>query len=220
MEFKPPKHISDTTYTVPIETDMTVLTEYEIIDPDPNHTYPPEDNPQLRNCVAEIANQYETYSKKWFSAFILCANFIQRSTHSWDFGSFPPYVGNCSNIIVRQTWRPEQIRILPRSFQIQWKLIGVQYIDPNARISGQDGPDDEDIPLATDGPGTHNPLILQTSLRARAKRKLRKARLKAAVAKFIAQELTRRYYEKYGTLEGADRESVLSSDADSDSDIS
>ena len=88
----------------------------------------------------------------------------------------------------------------------------MKYDEPIVGISGQVRTDDE-IPYAAIA---EEPIVLQTSLRARAKRKLRKARLKAAMAKWIVQELTRKYYEKYGTLEGADKESVLSSDADSE----
>ena len=87
-------------------------------------------------------------------------------------------------------------------------MVNVNYIEP--KISGQHPPED-DIPYLMEAP----PLKIQHTLRTRARNKLRKARLQATIYRLKMNELQRKYYEKYGNLEGVDGESILSSDIES-----
>jgi hypothetical protein len=207
MEFEPPNQISNMAHSVKITTEETMTTIYLSSELE-SHTAPPEDSIELRMFIAKIANMYEIYSSRWFPRTVISVNFIEKATNNWDFGKFPSYTGNAPSVTVRQTWCPEQLLILPTTFQIQWKMVNVNYIEP--KISGQHPPED-DIPYLMEVP----PLQIQHTLRTRARNKLRKARLQAAIYRWKMNELQRKYYEKYGNLEGVDGESILSSDIES-----
>jgi len=213
MDLKAPVHVSDSNYCIDIETQLRFVTEYMVEDLD-SHSVPPEDLSEIRRASTLISGLYEPYSKKWFGTPVVSANFLKKVTHSFDFQKWPAYNGSCPKVTVRQTWCPEQLRVLPRTFQIHWRLEGVTYKEMNtAASSGQEGEDDQ-IPFAPDDMATG--VQIQISLRSKAKYKLRKARLQAAIAKWKVKMLTQKFYEKYGNLDGADNQSPLSSEIDSD----
>ena len=207
MEFTSPTKNSNGTYTVNIEVMNTLKIQYNS-DESNKHTTPPTDYLDFKKYVGEIATLYEPYSQKWFSRPVLPTMFLSRVMHKWNNGSHLPYNGR-PPYSVYQEWCPEQLLINSQNFTILWKLEKVVYNIP-IRVSPS-GP----VEITSDEilcDSTEATLALQTTLRSRALRKVRQARLVYTIAKARAEQLTVRYYEKYGELE-ADSNSVLSSDS-------
>jgi hypothetical protein len=184
-----------------------------------SHTTPPLESMDLKLYVGELAQLYEEYSRKWFAKAIFTTMFISKIQHVWDMDDKEPYRGIANEVYpiqVCQEWCPEKLIVLAREFKLQWRLVNVSYKQPKTKIKSASGSgpvevSSEQIPLNT----IESSISLKTTLRSRALRKVREARLMAAMSKCTADELTLRYYEKYGELENRDSGSVLSSDSES-----
>jgi hypothetical protein len=224
MELDAPVKLSDQSYTVKINTESNITVQYPSRESG-THTTPPETAEQLQVCIRALAAMFETYSKRWFHNQVQAFVFIKRLSHVWQFESHQPYSGPLpengrGEIQVRQTWCPEQLHILPRNIQIHWKLLSASYEveKPSGLLSTGLGSLEEfsvdTLPEAGGGGATGPPgFDLRISgVREKALRKVRAARLRAAVAKWHANELVARYYERYGTTELLDGDSELSSD--------
>lgn len=209
MELTSPTKSSNGTTTISIQTIIPLKIEYGSTDYG-KHTTPPPDSQTFKKYIGEIAVLYEDYSKKWFTRAILATLFLSRLMHNWNTEGQAPYMGT-GQTLVYQEWYPEQITVGFQNFTVNWKLGKVIYKNPAlVLISGPvEVPSDEIPHDSTDGT-----LSLETTLRSRALRKVRQARLVAAVSKARAHGLTVRYYEKYGNLEELDSNSVLSSDSE------
>lgn len=211
MELDSPVKISDQSYTVAIHVSSPIETTYPSRESG-THTTPPDSCESLSAFIKTLAEAYEAYSKKWFYNQVPAVTFMKRLAHIWRFESHQPYSGpidesnEMGGVIVRQQWIPEQLHILPRTIQIHWVLQGADY-----SVQQSSGADDasDSIPL---GGQDSQVLELQKDTRERALRKVRQARLQAAVARWQANELARRYYERYGAIEHLDGKSILSSD--------
>jgi hypothetical protein len=182
------------------------------------HTTPPYDSTDLKIYIGQLAQLYEIYSKKWFSKVVFPSLFLSRLQHVWNTNDKQPYSGvvnEMSPIRVCQEWCPEKLIVMAREFKIIWRLDNVLYKPVKTKIVSGTGAlevTSEQIPLHND----ESRLSLKTTLRSRALRKVRQARLLASISKAISDKLTLRYYEKYGELENRDSGSVLSSNSESD----
>jgi len=209
MEFTSPIKNSNSTITVNIETMNFLNIKYQSSDTG-THNTPPPDSITFKKYIGEIAMLYETYSKKWFTRPIMSTIFLSKLMHTWKTENHSPYMGKPPTV-VNQEWCPEQLIVNLQSFTLIWKLQNVNYTSPLALIAS--GPVEitfDEIPHDS----TDDALSLETTLRSRALRKVRQARLIAAVSKARADFLSIRYYEKYGNLEELDSNSVLSSDSE------
>ena len=76
--------------------------------------------------------------------------------------------------------------------------------------SGPQELDTNDIPLLE----AKEPVAIDSSPRSRAIRKVRMARLLAAVSKARVARLTKRFYERYGSLQVSADDPILSSESE------
>lgn len=213
MEFEIIQKHSDIQYTVGISVADNLNLTYNIVNAK-SHTTPPTDNVNLNLYISEIAKQFEIYSARWSSAPVYSMHFMKRVQNVWNTASHLPYSGEVETLSVQQIWRPEQIKVSPGLYQIVWELDLVQYIVPNDNgVSGQDAIDEI---LFSNSDDT---IVIEQSLRARARRLIRKFRIMIAHKKLKLSELTLEYYNKYGNDEGNDNESILSSDTEEFKDI-
>jgi hypothetical protein len=209
MEFGSPEKNRDGITRISIQTEAFLKLEY-ISSESTEYPAPPIHFIEIQQYLKIIANNYEQYSKKWFGIPVDSVLFLQRLTHTWDTTNYKSaWIGR-----VYQEWCPEQLLITGRGFTIIWKLVKNIYKDTwsNNSVSGTSirEIDSEQMPLDS----TNAIVSLNTTLRSRALRKVREARLIAAVSKARADALTKRYYEKYGNMENNDSNSVLSSESD------
>lgn len=229
FELEAPVKISDQSYTVQINTQHTIEIAYPSRESGA-HTTPPDTAEPFQQFFQALAPVYEAYSKRWFHTPMPPMGFLRRLSHMWLFDSHRPYSGpvpdeNQPAILVRQVWRPDKLQILPRVIQLHWTLVRASYEveQPSGFSGGGEGATAYADPISTDA----IPMVLNetapaanlsmSSLRARALRKVREARMRAAAAKWRADTLIARYYDKYGTTELMDGDSILSSDEDGES---
>jgi hypothetical protein len=223
MELLDPVQSSDRSTVVPI------LQGYDLEIPyDPSEytatTSPSDKNPVLAAYVMKLASMYEQYALDHYSENIPFLTFLKKVSHRWTFREYPPPTLQGILKRVRQLWRPEQIVVHPLTFQIYWTLCGVEYdVTPQVNLSGASQDMKLEYVEPNDLPFEDGNEIVQmnTSLRSRARRKVRLARLHASMAKWRASQLTARYYERYGTLEGGKdgAESILSTDSEMETEM-
>lgn len=202
MELERPIQQPDKTYRVDILVGEPLVFTYPLCERG-SHSTPPEEG--VTSFLQSLATEYERFSKKWFPLPVPAVAFMSRITHAWNTGSHEPYHGDGA-VDVRQVWRPEWLHVSPRCFTLYWVLQSVAYL--TTKVSPDDGTDA--IPLTQEGEMT----ALVPSQRLRALRKVRAARLQAAVARARAKELITRYYERYGDTELLNGDDVLSSEED------
>ena len=167
---------------------------------------PPDHLRDLINYLIPIANEIEKYSLKWMSSQIKSSNFLDHIVHKWDHSTICAEADTKLNTF-RQLWELVEIKIIRDQFILHWNLYYIEEI-PISDSSGQT--DVNSIPFSDD-----TPLTIFKNPRARIREKIRRARIHVAALKLKLKELTNAYYTRYGTLEGTNRESDLSSEIDS-----
>ena len=157
-----------------------------------------------------MATLYESYSLKWFNKRIPPFFFLQNLSHKWNHSNSEPYqsenksVG--SAITVHQTWRPETITVHPKLFQISWVLETSKY----SSYSLPPGIQSEEIPYGEN----QMPMILSETPRSVFHRKIRRAKMVAAIAALRVKKLYLKYYKRYGDFTMNEDDSPLSSDSE------
>jgi hypothetical protein len=227
MELEAPQKVAEQTYRVNISVEANITVEYTSGETG-THTTPPDTTDEIQAFLRVLGPIYEDYSKRWFHMDMSVFAFLRRLVHHWDFAQQEPYTGSTLPVQVRQVWCPDHLEVLPRTIQLHWRLVGVSY--ETERASGLNGGgvaaqaqaqaplEEVSLESVMDGtgpattPGFPEMDLRISGVREVALRKVREARLRAAVAKWHANELMVRYYERYGTTELLDGDSVLSSD--------
>ena len=208
MEFEAPVKLPNNAYKVQINTAQPFIMEY-LLEETGTHSFPTDTCDEYRQVCAAIAREYEDYSAKWFGSRVLPVTFLQRLSHSWNFGKHP--LSPATSSAVRQGWCPDHIQLLPTTNKIHWRLESVKYLGSEVhQPSGPQELDTNDIPLQE----AREPVAIDSSPRSRAIRKVRMARLLAAVSKARVARLTKRFYERYGSLEVSVDDPILSSESE------
>ena len=204
MDFESPVKNGDKTF-VKLQFAEPLVAKYTITEAGTHTT--PDDTPEFKSYLNSLASAFQDYSTKWFPRPVQPIAFIRRVSNIWDTKPHEPYMGKLSSLIVEQTWRPEQIQVLPHSYELSWTLVSSIFM-PHP-VSGQD---DYAIPYVQ----KDTVLQIEPSPRSRTKHMLRKLRLQVAVAKWKMEVLTEAYYKRYGAQEEASSSSALSSELNSD----
>lgn len=230
MELQAPQKRDQQTYRVPIETEKPVRMIYRLRETG-SHSTPPDTCEALVAFRQELFQLYQPFSRRWFSKELHGPGFFRSLTHAWDVGSHAPFSlplpPEDTPLFVEQQWRPVWLTILPGSVRVQWILEKVLYgtdpapvapatpiapppsgLAPRSRAPSRGEDDSNEIATQE----TNEILVVRSSLRERAKQKVRAARLRAALSDLRARQLLARYYERYGVAETIDDGgSVLSS---------
>ena len=159
----------------------------------------------------------------YFSAELPLATFLKRLVHSWELGEFEEDIQLKSPKRLELIWIPARILFQTGRYELVWRLIGVEEFS---------GLDEEELPAFASSSGGGLPVSMEevvetTSIpfepagrsltpRGAARKKVREARLRVAVAQLRAERLAQTYFEKYGDFEGVgeDSDSDLSLDSD------
>jgi hypothetical protein len=212
MELDAPIRERDQSYTVPIRCLQPYMFTYTTESIEQNgHSYPTTDCSNYKELCNVIAIEYEKYSLKWFGTKTMPIMFLGRLSHSWDVGKHVPaersYTGP-----VRQSWCPDHIKLLPNTNRIHWKLYSADYrLEENdVKPSGPDEHDTSRIPFEP----VREIITINSTPRSRAIRKVRMARLYAAISAERVARLTKRFYERYGSVDALEGDDVLSSESE------
>jgi hypothetical protein len=147
-------------------------------------------NDEFNNFVDEFLNQASPYFSKPLDKNI----FMQRVFHSYstdeDLSGSP---------IKTLSWIPDHIVFYSSRYEIRWILSQLERIEVSSGVP-------------PDKPVRKQP-VLTVSEQKRLRKKIRQARLKCALARLHVEQITEKYYRKYGNFDGlSDADSELSSD--------
>jgi len=170
------------------------------------YSYPTVDCAEYKALCNTIAKEYEQYSAKWFSTKTMPVVFLNRISHSWDVGKHSPAPESYTGPVC-QSWCPDHIKLLPSTNRIHWKLHSAEY---HVKPSGPVELDTNRIPFEP----AIEMVTINSSPRSRAIRKVRMARLHAAVSNARLARLTKRFYERYGSVNALEGDDVLSSESE------
>jgi hypothetical protein len=174
---------------------------------------------------AQLVSFIELFLKeagKYFSKQLTAPIFMQRLQHIWStvLIDIDPLKDVASAI-----WIPAQIHFYATRYEIHWSLRGVTYvpepsIPPGFLERGDDIGGEDLVPLELPGQGEGEeelgsldaeaiPLSSKYTQeeavqRAAARKRIRQARLRVALAQLRAERLAERYYRKYGDFEDLD----------------
>jgi hypothetical protein len=157
--------------------------------------------PDLRGARSQ---QYEEFITEFlkqashhFSKPLDKAIFIQRISHS--YSTDEDLSGSSLKSLY---WIPARVLFYPSLYEFQWILAQVERVE---RVEEAPG-------CPPDKPVEKKP-ILTMSEQKRLRKKIRQARLKCALARLHVEQITEKYYNKYGNFDGlSDADSELSSD--------
>jgi hypothetical protein len=212
MEFGSPIRQGTVAYCIPIQTTIFLKVQYPS-NTSGSHTSPPLDLIEMKEYIAKMGVLYESYSVKWFDKKTPAFFFIQNTTHKWNYSNSEPYKSEArylgTTIIVHQIWRPESIVIQNNIFQIQWVLETSEY--GSYSVTGvPSGVQSEEIPYGENQ--IH--FVLNETPRSMFHRKIRRAKIVAAIANLRVKKLYLKYYKRYGDFNENTGDSPLSSDSE------
>jgi hypothetical protein len=200
---------------------------------------PELDTKELQAEIDNFLNLFIEKSKRYFTTPLRTKTILSRLNHVWE-GVPPSTAGSLAPGWYTVSWKPAALKILPREFVVVWKagsLESAEPVIPNNFIADSesrspspalelrtiqlqqttssgsglvelepsfaDSTDSRMMTLDYEAPGHRI-----------EKKKIREAKLRAALASLKAERLAEKYYQKYGSLPGED-----SSDLSSESEI-
>ena len=228
-------------YTFPIQSSslelISVPKYIEGIDfPDAPELGREEVQTQIENFLTVFIEK----TKRYFSTPLRNKTIVSRLSHVWE-GIPRNAEASISPGWYTVSWRPSSLKIIPKEFVLVWKPEGLENAEPvipnnfiNEAESRSPSPapelrtiqlqqsttsGDSLIELEPSFIGGNDSRMMMTldyeaPTHTLEKKKIREAKLRAALASLKAERLAEKYYQKYGSLPGGD-----SSDLSSESEI-
>lgn len=182
-------------------------------------------------------NTFIDKTKRYFTTPLRMKSIVSRLSHVWEGGS---PAANLSPGWYTVSWKPSCLKILPKEFVLVWKagtLQPAEPVIPNDFIaeaesrSPSPAPELRTIQLQQSTSSGNSIVELEPTFadpndsrlmtldyeapsHRLEKKKIREAKLRAALAALRAERMAEKYYQKYGSLPGED-----SSDLSSESEI-
>lgn len=177
-------------------------------------------NESFLKVLNEFADALYTEGNSWFASPITQKFFLKRVHNTFEAISTGRNYGNS----VEFSWVPTALQINPKTFELKWDIFRVHstnsvipsdFIDITEELEPktiviQNNDLIENVEIPFDDSEQPTKII---SSRAVLKQKIRKAKLKAAVAAMKAERLAEKYFRRYGIQTDFDSESDLSYDS-------
>ena len=241
MEIDAPTYIaSETLYVFPFKSSAVRLASkvkyIETLDfPDA----PDVTDETAKKRIETIVEDFIEKTKRYFATPLRTKTILSRLNHVWE--GIPLANQTIPPGWYSVAWEPLRLKIAPRAFTLVWKsgeLIPEQPVIPSDYLAEEESRSPSPAPEVRTiqiQPGTTSANGLEelepdfpepidssrmVTLEYEAphhrleKKKIREAKLRAALAALKAERLTEKYYQKYGTLPGDD-----SSDLSSESEV-
>jgi len=184
------------------------------------------------NVVSGFLDVFVQKTAKHFATPLRTTNILPRLKHVWT----PPTVDLTDKSYVFE-WTPKEMIVKSREFCLVWTsvaresepVISSDFLNlapsrssspapaetkdlRTIQLQAQTGLVEHEIPMSADLSDPRMTLEYENSAHSAEKKRIREARLRAALANLRAERLTEKYYEKYGTP-AEDDSSGLSSDS-------
>lgn len=183
-------------------------------------------NDTFKNVVIFFADAIHKECRSWFATPIKPEVFLKKVKHTFDeipTNEKKPY-GN--TVLFR--WSPYELEISAKSFEISWELF--EYKNDESIIPSDFIDFSEDLELnprtiviqkndiienaEISFDNSEQDSVHQISSRAILKQKVRKAKLKAAIATMKAERMAEKYFRRYGIETKLDSDSDISFDSE------
>lgn len=179
----------------------------------------------FKTLLNNLADAIHKEGSSWFATPIKPEVFLKKVKHTFD--EIPRHEKKLYGNNVLFTWLPYELEISSKSFEISWEIykyethdsiIPSNFIDfsedleLNPRtivIQKNEIIENAEIPFDNSEQDVH--LI---SSRAVLKQKVRKAKLKAAIATMKAERMAEKYFRRYGVQTNLDSDSDISFDSE------
>ncbi len=202
------------------------------------------DAPDLskEDCKQNLESFLNTFiekTKRYFTTPLRTKTILSRLSHVWEGLPANP-AGNMPTGWYTVNWKPASLKIVPREFVLVWKagtlelaepVIPTNFIADSESRSPSPAPELRTIQLQQSTSSANSLVELEPTFadptdsrlmtldyeapsHRLEKKKIREAKLRAALASLKAERLAEKYYQKYGSLPGED-----SSDLSSESEI-
>jgi hypothetical protein len=180
-------------------------------------------NDRFQLIVNNLANSVYEHGNSWFASPIKPNIFLKKAKHIID----PPIYSNLPGNQIEFTWNPVSFEITTRNFEIKWKLLFANTIttipsnfidiseelEPRTIVIQQNEIiENAEIPFDNSDQSFHP--ISSRAAGMLLKQKVRKAKLKAAIATMNAERMAEKYFRRYGVQTDLDSDSDLSFDSD------
>ena len=184
------------------------------------------ENDKFKRVLNIIAEQIYIQGASWFASPIKTVHFLKKLQNI--FMEIP--VNNYGNTNLL-TWIPHNLEIFPSYFELRWK-VSIEQHNETLPINSIEYSDELDKPSQGKlliikpnpaEPELHELQVVETDnitfkeielSRAIIKKKIREARLKAAVLALKAERMAEKYFRRYGNTANFEYESDLSLDSD------
>ena len=203
-------------YTIDIKPEFHYV-EQTLYSGSETHSSPDIESTLFNEYLNDIVKVLVVEGKNWFASPIKESIFLKKLKHT-----FYNYYRSNDSGKVRYSWIPYLLEISPRSFDLYWKadvekatnmIIPVDYMDfsePNSyptmlgktvviqnEIKNSEHKNNDLVEYEIPFEGSQH-LDYEISSRAIVKKKVREARLKAAIATMKAERLAEKYFRRYG----------------------
>ena len=194
---------------------------------------------EIQSKLETFLSTFIDKTKRYFSTPLRSKTILSRLNHVWE-GLPQTAAGSVSPGWYGVVWKPSHMKILPREFVLVWKagpleatepVIPTNFIAEAESRSPSPAPEVRTIQLQQSTSSGSGLVELEPTFADPAdsrlmtldyeapshrleKKKIREAKLRAALASLKAERLAEKYYQKYGSLPGED-----SSDLSSESEI-
>lgn len=244
MEFGAPTwKPRETSYTFPIHYTSESKHNYSLItEPQYVEAMAPPDAPQIHEeekvrVIIPFIDIFITKTKSRFASPLITKTVLSRLSHIWLHSEAPSIQEGGWYTC---TWTPKEFIVKPRDFVIVWvptdwkaseaqipseflaaETPGHQSPAPELRTiqiqpSSNDGLIEHELPLSDVNDSRLMTLEYETSNHTTEKKKVREARLRAALASLKAERLAEKYYQKYGIHPGEESSELSSGDESED----
>jgi hypothetical protein len=226
---------SNTSYTFPLQGTLPTLESSSVYIEPSTTSIPVESRPSATVLISSSESLFEEFiekSKKHFASALKLKTILSRLTHTWSMGAIPIETAGW----YKPVWTPKEIIVKSREFVLAWTLLSLVPTEPVipleflAAPTPRAGSPAEGVrtiqiqPTQTmSGLEETEPEFVDSDLHdftneyeasdlSIERRKVREARLRAALANLKAERMAEKYYRKYGIQPGD--ESELSSDSE------
>ena len=186
-------------------------------------------NTNFQDVMNKLADAVFKEGSTWFASPIKQTIFIKKAKHNIDIPGNSVISGNMNEY----TWTPIYFDITSKYFEIKWKLVSskpitvipsnfvdfsedLEEVEPRTIvIQHNEIIENAEIPFDNSEKDVHT--ISSRAAGMLLKQKVRKAKLKAAVATMKAERMAEKYFRRYGIQTNLDSDSDISFDSDEES---
>jgi hypothetical protein len=241
MEIGAPTYIaSETLYVFPLKSSLVAIpSKVKYIETADFPDAPDITDEKVKKVIENIVDDFIEKTKRYFATPLKTKTILSRLNHVWE--GIPLANQTITPGWYSVAWQPSKLKIAPRTFTLVWtsgELMPEQPVIPSDYLTEAESRSPSPAPevrtiqiqqgsnstnglveLEPDFSESHDPsrmvtLEYEAPQHRLEKKKIREAKLRAALAALKAERLAEKYYQKYGTLPGDD-----SSDLSSDSEV-